>query len=430
MSVAVSAGLGIDSGVAIAERTLVAPIDPLEFLSVAGRGRIFYFERPSDGIAVATVGALEGSEVSDPSRQPRSPGTLRVGGFAFDRCVTPSGRWSGFPAASWAVPRIALRLDDSGPRIQAAATEAEGGFERARLRLAKLAERLESLHGGVGNSLPSAVRSIRYEMEALGSEECWRDAVEASLRDIESGRFDKVVLARAMQISADATWCPVRVARRLRAAHPTSTIFAVSRGAKTLVGASPERLAHLDGNRLSTAAVAGTAPPAPVGGEEDRVFLANPKERHEHAVVVDELRRRLAPFVDDLESRDEPEILATQSLRHLYTPMSARLSEQTSLATVCEALHPTPAVCGLPREPALEALRSREWTERGWYAGGIGFEDDRGGEVVVPLRAALLDGRVATLFAGAGIVAGSKWESELEETRLKMRVMQAALVEV
>jgi isochorismate synthase EntC len=86
-------------------------------------------------------------------------------------------------------------------------------------------------------------------------------------------------------------------------------------------------------------------------------------------------------------------------------------------------------VCGTPRAAALAALARREDVPRGWYAGGVGWIDARGGEVAVALRTALVEGRRALLHAGAGIVADSRWEAELEETRLKMRPLLGALLE-
>ncbi len=97
---------------------------------------------------------------------------------------------------------------------------------------------------------------------------------------------------------------------------------------------------------------------------------------------------------------------------------------------VATALHPTPAVCGAPRDAARATLAARERLERGWYAGGVGWFDADGGEIDVALRAGLLEGRRAILYAGAGIVAGSDWEAELEETRLKLRPLLGALLEV
>lgn len=423
MSAAIPASAFDPAGLVVVERELPKTIDPLDFLEASPGERGFYFERASDEVALAAHGVVPGTEVAEPRSE--APDVLRVGGFAFDRSRVPCGPWNGFPAAAWAVPRVALRRGGDVCRVHAAATQAEGGKRRAEAEIDDVLTRLSRPTPGAGGR-----GGTSYRIEPLGTVEAWRRSVEATLEEIRAGRLSKLVLARAARIVADCIWDRLRVARRLRAAQPAATVFFVSHGDKTLVGATPERLARLDGDRLTTAAIAGTAPPAPVGGSEDRAFLADVKERHEHAVVVGEVRRCLAPFTIDLEACDEPAILSTPALRHLHTPMSARLRSGAAFADVCDALHPTPAVCGLPRENARLVLPQRESTPRGWYAGGVGWQDRTGGEVVVPLRAALLDGAVATLFAGAGIVEGSHWEAELEETRLKMRVMQAALLEV
>ncbi|EPN72828.1 salicylate biosynthesis isochorismate synthase, partial [Pseudomonas syringae pv. actinidiae ICMP 19101] len=88
----------------------------------------------------------------------------------------------------------------------------------------------------------------------------------------------------------------------------------------------------------------------------------------------------------------------------------------------------TPAVGGLPRNEALDYIRSHEQLDRGWYAGPIGWLDDQGnGELAVALRSALLNGHRATLFAGCGLVSGSEPESEYRESDLKMQAMREAL---
>ncbi|MDG2307143.1 MAG: isochorismate synthase [Candidatus Binatia bacterium] len=423
MTAAIPAGLIREPRfLCVGERVLDRAMDPLDFLTCVGDERAFYFERPADGVSIAAAGVVPGIEEPDRGQEPAG---LRVGGFAFDRSRAPDGQWSGFPDASWSVPRVALLNRDGESVLRVAATADEGGGARVEAGLDEVVRRL-----GRPTSAPESEGVAHYQMEALGSVAHWKAAVEATLADIAAGRLSKLVLARAARITADVPWRRFRIARRLRAAHPGATVFAVTFGTRTLVGATPERLARLDDRRLTTAAVAGTAPPAPIGGEEDRAFLADQKERREHAVVVDELQRRLAPLTTDLVVPEAPAILTTPALRHLHTPISAELRAGRGLLDVCGELHPSPAVCGLPVDFAKEALREREQIDRGWYAGGIGWLDEGDGEVVVPLRAALLDGRVATLYAGAGIVEGSRWEAELEETRLKMRVMQAALLEL
>jgi menaquinone-specific isochorismate synthase len=93
-----------------------------------------------------------------------------------------------------------------------------------------------------------------------------------------------------------------------------------------------------------------------------------------------------------------------------------------------KALHPTPAVCGFPRDGALELLRKEEPFQRGWYAGPVGWFDNDGNGVFVPaLRSAVGRGKEWRLFAGAGIVEGSEPELEWAETRIKFRPVLKAL---
>src|SRR5262249_14043737 len=152
--------------------------------------------------------------------------------------------------------------------------------------------------------------------------------------------------------------------------------------------------------------------------------------RAEHALVVEDIVQGLAPLCDDVTAAPIPRVLATETLQHLRTPIRARLRPGLGLLETVAALHPTASICGTPRAIARATLRTRGHVARGWYAGGSGWLDARGGEVVVALRTALLRGAEALLHAGAGIVTGSAWESELEETRLKMRPLLAALLEL
>jgi menaquinone-specific isochorismate synthase len=92
-----------------------------------------------------------------------------------------------------------------------------------------------------------------------------------------------------------------------------------------------------------------------------------------------------------------------------------------------ERMHPTPAVGGAPRAAALKWLRQHGEARRGWYTGGVGWLDDAGGDVWVALRCALVEGLHASLYAGAGIVAGSRPEQELKETGWKLQAMLEAL---
>jgi isochorismate synthase EntC len=112
----------------------------------------------------------------------------------------------------------------------------------------------------------------------------------------------------------------------------------------------------------------------------------------------------------------------------LLTPIRAQVGPGVGVLDLVERLHPTPAMGGFPRQPALELIREREGLDRGWYAGPIGWlnRDDEG-EFVVGIRSALVDGNSATLFAGCGIVGDSDPATECAESDWKLQPMLAAL---
>lgn len=157
-------------------------------------------------------------------------------------------------------------------------------------------------------------------------------------------------------------------------------------------------------------------------------LLRSEKDRREQKLVLDSICRRLAPLGLTLEFSQEPTLRKLANVQHLQTSVRATLPEKVRLLDVIARLFPTPAVGGSPREAAVPRIRPLEGFSRGLYAGALGWINARGGgEFFVGLRAALVDGATATLFAGAGIVAGSSPEQELAETELKFRAIEEAL---
>jgi menaquinone-specific isochorismate synthase len=126
-----------------------------------------------------------------------------------------------------------------------------------------------------------------------------------------------------------------------------------------------------------------------------------------------------------------PEVPIVRSLRnvhHLWTPIVGDLARPAHVLDLVELLHPTPAVCGWPRDAAMAWIASREAVSRGWYAGAVGWFDQVGdGSFAVAIRSGLFEGREAWIYAGAGLVEGSEPEAELAETRVKQTPILAAL---
>jgi isochorismate synthase len=264
----------------------------------------------------------------------------------------------------------------------------------------------------------------------------YADAVERATKRIRRGELRKVVLARSMLVDAERELDVKQLLWRLRAVDPDCFAFATSvTGGATgtmLVGASPELLVRRDGARVEATPLAGSAQRFGDAHRDraaaDALFRSD-KDREEHQVVVEDVGRVLTAFCDDLQRPREPELLGTANVWHLATPFRGRLHDpRTSVLDVVAALHPTAAVAGMPRDVARDAITDLEPIDRGAYAGPVGWVDANGdGEFAIALRCAEITGKTARLFAGAGIVADSVPEAEVDETERKFRALLDAL---
>lgn len=253
------------------------------------------------------------------------------------------------------------------------------------------------------------------------AEQAWMARVVAALRDIAGGRMDKVVLTRCRQIEGSAPFSPSDILAALNGQQPGSTVYAHGNGQQTFLGATPERLVRKLGRQIHVDALAGTAWPGSPA-------LADDKNRHEQSLVVRAVVDALTPWCDAPPLIGLPDEYPAGRLRHWRSRISASARAGSTLFDLVRALHPTPAVGGFPGEAARRWLAAHDERRHGWYSGGIGLLTPEGdGEFSVALRSALIEGRQATLQAGAGIVAGSNPEQELAETEAKLGTLLAAL---
>lgn len=266
------------------------------------------------------------------------------------------------------------------------------------------------------------------------------EAVRKALLHIETGDIDKVVLARALDVTADAPVSVPPLLARLVRADPAAHAFAVDvtapgdPAARTLFGASPELLISRRGRTVTVNPLAGSRPRS-ADDAENRARIDDlrtaAKDRAEHDLVIRQVADALRPLCSDLDV-PEPEVIGTPTMWHLSTRITGTLAEPddpaSSSLALAEALHPTPAVCGVPTTTARDVIADLEPVRRGYYAGLVGWTDaDGDGEWVVTIRCAEASGRSVRVHAGAGIVAGSDPEAELAETRAKFRTLLDAL---
>lgn len=380
----------------------------------------FVWHHPAEGLRVTAYGEAARREgplaevlpdleaaVAWPQGAPEPPGPW-FGALAFDSAQPMGPSWRGFAPARWTLP--ALLCWSRGGRHFAAAF-GEGCEERLR--------RVVALDRPAARGAPARIVSVGQP----GDRARWDALVARALSAIGAGALDKVVLARAIGVEADRALEPAAILAALASRYPSCRTFLLrGDGGAVFLGATPETFCRIDGALLRTEALAGSSRPG-----EGRALLGSQKNLREHRWVVEHIVRGLGSIAGGVQRKPEPELRELSNVAHLVTPIGARLAQGRSVADVVAALHPTPAVAGVPTAAALRFLAQHEPLERGLYAGLVGFIGPGRADLSVALRSALVRGQGARLFVGAGIVDGSSAEAEWDETSLKARALLDAL---
>ncbi len=273
-------------------------------------------------------------------------------------------------------------------------------------------------------ALPRGLRAT-YEGDLVS----WGDGIDSALGAIASGSIEKVVLARTRGYSALESIDPCAILRALIEEEPFAFHFLVEQVAGcAFIGASPERLFKRVGDRIHSESVAGTCGRGQDAASDDRLagrLLASDKNRREHEIVVRQIERVLKPMVDRLECDSSPSVMRLRHVQHLVTAASGTLHSQIDDGTIIRELHPTPAVCGWPIEPARAFIKDHELMSRGLYAGVVGVASAGESDFSVALRSAVIVGTDMTAYSGAGIVRGSDADAEWLETERKLTSFEA-----
>ncbi len=408
--------------------------------------RWFCWEQPDRGFAVAGLGAAtevvsRGTDrfsdlaagcsraahdrvAEEPTGLPAGAGPVWSTGFAFAPEGGGSPLWSSLPPALAVLPEVAIATVEGHSFLTVCAVPGKAGSSDQLLQ--RIAGRLAALRSAPltpADPHPSAPSSIsgRYPPER------YEEIVATAVERIRASEVEKVVLARELTVEAPAAIDPAGKLGALRDLFPSCFCFCFGSPEAAFIGASPELLIRRSGPVAATVALAGTtgrsADPA-VDDHLGEAMMRSPKVRDEHGIVVRRIERTLRPHSVWVHAEGEPFVVKVGNLQHLATPMRAQLAESHSAIELAGYLHPTPAIGGEPREPALALIDELEGIDRGWYTGPVGWMDvAEDGEFCVGLRSALLRDREAHLFAGCGIVAESDPAAELQESELKFEVL-------
>lgn len=346
--------------------------------------------------------------------------------FSFDDSV-PEG--AAFPAATVFLPR--WQVSRSKGKYGAVANlkiEADTDIDSLVMRVWGAYRKF-----GAFDYLPEAVQGEvaarpRIERRRELAPDVYPQAVGRALDAIGQGDYEKIVLARGIELEADRPWQPLDTLNRLRERFAGCFTFSFGGGgACSFIGATPERLLQIRDGHLLTEAIAGSAPRGTTAGEDAkhaRALLESAKDLHEHVCVRDSILRRLARVGVAGRAEPQPQLLLLANVQHLRTRIEAEVGESVHLLDILPEMHPTPAVGGSPREKAVPRIAELEQIERGLYAGVVGwFNHLNEGEMIVGIRSALIQGKSARLYAGAGIVEGSDPEKEAKETEMKLSAL-------
>lgn len=355
------------------------------------------------------------------------------GGFAFRDDFAPDNTWSVFTPAHFILPHYQLVQSngDTWLTINAHIQPDENPQEILSELQTALAVRYEMLTSpslftkwerGSGGEV------INYPMPY----ETWEQIITNATHEIKSGKLEKVVLSRV---------CEIQFAERVEVDSPLAYLnerypecyrfLFEPRPYHAFFGATPELLAKVENQYITTMGLAGSIKRGATPTEDDilaQQILNDPKELHEHALVVKAIQQKLTAITDVLHIPESPEIYCLSNIQHLHTPIKGHLSQNYGVLPIVETLHPTPAMGGVPRNSAMEFIRKSESVPRGWYAAPIGWIDYKlDGEFGVAIRSAVSQHERVWLYAGAGIVGSSIPQKEWDETALKLKPMLNAL---
>ncbi|WP_186306611.1 isochorismate synthase [Siminovitchia fortis] len=428
----------------------VDKIDPFAFYQInrpPDEGERFFWKSPDDDMTIVGVGLLRSfsnsgaddrfsrietewndilsSAVIDNPFHVPGTGPLLFGGFSFDPYSLKEEKWQPFGDALFYLPEYMLTVIGDDYYLTVNLFESDELSNQTN----KVEKTFDLL---IKNEEPSQVPAPHLESrEELYVPE-WLDSVAEVVNVLRTSEIvKKVVLSREMMLNFSEPVSSEYVLKQLHTQQKDSFIFLLETPDGSFAGASPERLVKKMNDQVLSTSLAGS-----IGRSEDskedrelgNILLNDEKNLYEHHLVVDMIKKALEPYCRELQVPDDPVLLRTPYIQHLYTPVSGVAKSGTSIFHIVGELHPTPALGGVPTGQSMKIIRDKEKMDRGFYASPIGWTDfDGNGEFIVAIRSGLLKGKQAFLYAGCGLVADSDPKEELKETGIKFRPMLQAM---
>ncbi|KAA6433743.1 anthranilate synthase component I [Agrococcus sediminis] len=349
-----------------------------------------------------------------------------------ERLPQPPAREVDVPAIAMSLAASLVVLDHRTGAAHLVANVLNDGHEGADALWRDAQDRLDALEAGLQRDAPGSVaaldRGAAPDARARVAADAFRAMVETSKRHIVDGDVFQVVLSARFDLETDAE--PLEVYRVLRMLNPSPYLYLLSLedadgGAYAVVGSSPEALVTVHDGSATMHPIAGSRP----RGDDavaDRALadelLADPKERSEHVMLVDLARNDLAKVCAP-GTVAVTELMAIERfshIMHIVSTVEGRMREDATAVDAFRATFPAGTLSGAPKPRALELIDELEPAQRGVYGGVVGWLDLAGdADLAIAIRTVTMRDGVAHVQSGAGLVADSDPDAELQEVRAK-----------
>lgn len=364
------------------------------------------------------------TQLFDPSQACRL-----VGALPFDPQAKKAPLWDELAEGGFVLPEIELVYQDHRWHVTLI-VKRPATYAQLALDFNQLQQRF---FAAVTTSHPKKDNHVQATEELAVTQ--WLTTVEEAVATIKDpgNPLEKIVLARQLRLEMEREIDGAQLVQRLLVQQPQTYVFFLQRNERIFVGATPERLLAGETDTIYTAAVAGSIERGQTADEDQTLgaaLLHSAKNLHEHQIVVDRIRKAIAPFTQNQVTVGERTLLKNRDIQHLYAPIvGKRQAKGPTFLDMIDQLHPTPALGGEPKEAALHWLRHHEPVGRGLYGAPIGWLSlaEDGGEFAVGIRSAVLYKQHALLYAGCGIVADSVAIEERAETSVKFQPMKRGI---
>lgn len=331
--------------------------------------------------------------------------------------------WKDFKDSDWFVPEFLLVEKNGSKNLFYNSNNQNVSLKK---HTDKFASKLESLLSIQENAEVKTPNILSSKGVSPKDKKKWKALILETLDKMLEQNISKIVVSRRVDLvlSGELNWDDIT--KYFAEHYPDCYIFIYHSSNSTFFGATPERLIKIQDKRITIDALAGSILRGK-NDEEDKKFesemLTSPKLNHEHDLVVHQLKKAISKYVTKIVANKIP-FKKLRNIQHLHTLLESELIPDTSIFELIEAIYPTGAICGEPKDKALSLLKKIEDHKRGLYSGIIGYlnlADE--GEFFIGIRSALHRENKLFVYAGGGIVEGSNPEIEFEETDLKLRAI-------